>query len=531
MRKAQFRWQTAVRDHVVDLRAVVNHQERINVFPTWDAVVWFTAASILSLMFVKKLPYIIFRDYPTNGYLTDNRNFGYDTASKSCLKVGDLLISKEGSIFYSLLDNKIQSVNDIAYKLLSIFKGVSYETLLKDAELFYKELDSKGFVVCKDDIGDFSKLRCYFSYENTQPCHLNIEQQGDVKYSEIFKESYSLSRVHLDISSRCNENCVHCYIPIQYKRNIMEKDVFEKILTQCVNMKVLNITLSGGEPMINPYLASFLKQCYEANISVNILSNLTYLSDGLLEIIASNPLVCVQTSLYAMTENIHDSITRKKGSFFKTFNSIKKLHDSNVPLQINCPIMKQNVCYYREVLDFAASLNIEANSDYILFGCYDSSKVNLGCRITSTDVMNILNYDYADEKTINDTILSLNGKKTGDDDYICSVCKSSLCISNTGDVYPCEGWQKLILGNINSNPLEYIWNELPLTKHLRGLKYQDFQECRICHNRKYCTTCLILNANENNGDYMNINPYMCELANIKKCAIKNYKNKHSYLPK
>ncbi|MBQ2175652.1 MAG: hypothetical protein II453_11545, partial [Alphaproteobacteria bacterium] len=50
-------------------------------------------------------------------------------------------------------------------------------------------------------------------------------------------------------------------------------------------------------------------------------------------------------------------------------------------------------------------------------------------------------------------------------------------------------------------------------------KYRDFGECSVCQDRKYCTTCLIMNANENAGDYMQVNPYMCELTKIKRRVI------------
>ena len=179
---------------------------------------------------------------------------------------------------------------------------------------------------------------------------------------------------------------------------------------------------------------------------------------------------------------------------------------------------------YHEVLDFAQSLNIEASSDYSLFGCYDKSEGNLDCRISTCDVLEILDKDCRNENKLKEIVQSIDGKRVNDTDSICSVCKSSLCISNNGDVYPCEGWQQMILGNVIASSLKYIWEDAPLTKHLRELKYQDFVECSICQNRKYCTTCLIMNANEKNGDYMTVNSYMCELAKIKKYVIEKVQN-------
>lgn len=506
-----------------DLLAQVSLQERINLFHLYDAVVVCYRINFKLIMFVRKLPYIIYRAYPQNGYLTDNRNFGYDTATKSCIKVGDLLLSNEGSIFYSFLEEEHQTVDEIAARLLNVFKGVKYEVLREDAMAFYNELSKRGFIVCDTEMRDNFQFPSYFSYENTKPFLLDL-QSGSCANFEDFSNDYNLSRVHIDISSHCNENCVHCYIPSKNKCSMMSEEVFDRVLEQCMSMNVLNITLSGGEPMLNPLLKSFLLKCREANFSINILSNLTCLSDELLEVIISNPLISIQTSLYAIQEEIHDSITRKKGSFQKTIQAIRKLHMCNVPMQINCPIMKQNISCYHEVLDFASSLNIEASADYTLFGCYDLSGCNLNCRINKDEVAVVLNNDYRNNDYFNDVIQSVDSKKTSDNDAICSVCKSSICISNNGDVYPCEGWQTMKLGNIMSSSLKYIWVEAPLSKHLRELKFQDFRECKICQERKYCTTCLVMNANENNGDYMSINPYMCELANIKKSVIERVKN-------
>ena len=170
----------------------------------------------------------------------------------------------------------------------------------------------------------------------------------------------------------------------------MSLDLFEHILYQCKELNVINLTISGGEPMLNPYLIDFLRQCKQHNFSVNILSNLTMLSDELLDEFVGNPLISVQTSLYAMDEQIHDMITRNKGSFKKTLNSIELLHGKNIPMQINCPIMKQNLRYYKDVLIYAKSKNIEADSDYSLFGSFDCSKKNLACRLSIEEISELL---------------------------------------------------------------------------------------------------------------------------------------------
>lgn len=467
-------------------------------------------------MIVSSLPYIIYRSYPNFGYLTDNRNYGYDTASHSCLKVGDLLLSKTGNVFYSVLSPSSQDIDALVNKLCQLFPGISSALIREDAINFYTDLHVRGFVFVETDNNHYDRQFNYFSYDNWQTFELKLPQEQDNKsiYEETFGTTRQLSRVHVDISGLCNENCIHCYVPNKYKHGTMPKDLFEEIFTQCEKMNVFNITISGGEPMLNPDLKYFLQLCEKHNFSVNVLSNLTLLSDELLDIFVANPLLSIQTSLYAMVEEVHDSITRSNGSFKKTMNSIKLLHKWNIPMQINCPIMKQNMPYYKDVLNFAQSMNIEADSDYSLFGSYDLSKSNLSCRLSIPEIKKIV-LEEDNLSKIKDS------NSAGKDELtpICPVCKSSLCISNSGNIYPCEGWQSLSLGNIKQQNLQDVWEKSTQVKQLRELTYGDFFKCNSCLNKYYCTPCLIMNANESEeGNYFSVNQFTCEIAKIKKNA-------------
>lgn len=118
-------------------------------------------------------------------------------------------------------------------------------------------------------------------------------------------------------------------------------------------------------------------------------------------------------------------------------------------------------------------------------------------------------------------------KKVEAEDPICPVCKNSLCISNTGDVYPCEGWQSLIIGNLKEQSLSELWENSVIINRLRSLEFKDFPKCNSCPDKKYCNTCLVMNANEDvNGNYMHVNTFQCEAARIKHhlMKIKGFEN-------
>lgn len=461
-----------------------------------------------------KLPYIIYRDYPEFGYLTDNRNLGYDTAAQSSVKVGDRVLSKTGSVFYSALTEKPQTVEDLAKKLLSLFVGVSADELAVDAEAFFQELAKDGFVGCGEAAPVFT--RC-FSYADKRPNVLPEESSVSIKdegFYEKWGAQYHLTRVHFEVSGRCNEHCVHCYFPDSFDRNIMPRELFCSALEQCKACNVLNITISGGEPMLNPNLLFFIGECRKNNFSVNLLSNLTLLSEEMLQVFSDTPLFGVQTSLYSMNAAVHDSITRVKGSFEKTKKAIETLHEHNIPMQINCPVVKQNRDTYQDVLDWASTLNIEASSDYMVFGCFDGSEKNLACRLTLPEIESLIRtHKREGEKEAKDF-----NQGYGNNNYtICPVCMGSLCLSHLGDVYPCEGWQSYKLGNIGETSIMRIWEESKEIQALRALTYDDFPKCQFCEDKGHCSICLLRNANESRtGDFKELNPYFCKIARMKR---------------
>ncbi len=466
-----------------------------------------------------KLPYILFRDYKEYGYLTDNRNFGYDTGAKSCVKFGDRILSKTGSVFYSVLSEHPQSIVDLTRRLLPLFTGVSFHEIENDAKEFFDGLVKDGFIGCGESISSSS----LFMYSDRTPKFLEEDssEKEDLKvFNERWGASFHMSRIHLEVSERCNERCVHCYFPDSFRRNLMSKEQFLSILAQCKELNVLNVTISGGEPMLNPELLFFINECRKNNFSINLLSNLTLLTDSLLDAFIQTPMLSVQTSLYSMNADVHDSITMAKGSFEKTIKAIERLYEFNIPMHINCPIMRQNIHDYKEVIKWAGSLNIEASSDYMLFGCFDGSGRNLDCRLRLPEIESLIKEELL-TRSVREEALFPSEQRINESDYVvCPVCLNSLCISHCGDVYPCEGWQGYKLGNINDVSLSDIWNNSSAIQELRNLSYDDFPKCSVCLDKEFCSICLLRNYNESStGDYRELNTYFCSIAHMKRTIL------------
>jgi len=110
------------------------------------------------------------------------------------------------------------------------------------------------------------------------------------------------------------------------------------------------------------------------------------------------------------------------------------------------------------------------------------------------------------------------------DDIICSVCHSSICIADNGNVYPCAGWQDYLVGNVNETSLNDIWNNSEKVHYLRSLRKRDFPKCTQCPDSEFCTMCMVRNANEHPlGDPLVVNEYFCNIAKQNKEMVIEWK--------
>lgn len=477
-------------------------------------------------MFFKQKSNVIFRNYGAFGYITDNRNFGYKQTNNNDNYIGDKILSESGAIFFSVLGRNPQPLNELVQKISQYFKDIDARTIENDAKGFYCMLEQDGFIVSGETHEECDKKDIRFSYKTLAPQAIKKYSSLAILYPEKstqdFLEEYfngkpQLTNLHIEITSKCNERCLHCYIPHEDKVSSIEPVLFYDILKQCRDMKLLHLTLSGGEPMLHQSFSDFLKQCKEYDFSVNVLSNLTVLNDAIIKEMKSNPLLGVQVSLYSMNSNIHDEITQTKGSFEKTKNGILKLIENDIPLQISCPIMKQNKDCYNDVIKWAQKYKIHVGDDYAIIAQYNHTTQNLGCRLAVNEIERIINNKITDDAMYLERIriAAEKRKNVTPNDFVCSVCHSSICVADNGNVYPCAGWQNYVVGNIKETPLKDIWNNSEKVQYLRELRNRDFPKCVQCPDKDFCNMCMVRNANENPlGDPLIVNEYFCDIAKL-----------------
>ena len=456
----------------------------------------------------------------------------------------DRVYNETGADFLKTISRQPIEVDLIIDKLDALYGGsVSRDKLERDFKEFILDLEKFYFVVTGDSSADCDEKDIDFSYslgniktninDFTQKTDQEVDENTFDWMIEADQRKAHLKSIQFELTSRCNERCIHCYLP-NSKKDAGKDMSYEQVcnvIDQFAEMGGIHISLSGGEVFLHKDIIRIIQYCRQKDMEICILSNLISLRDYQIPFIKAANVSYIQTSLYSMDPIVHDTITTIKDSQQKTKSALEKLIEADIPVQISCPLMKANKDSYRDVLKYAQSKQIKAYSDYIMMGEADLSTDNLKNRLsipeTEKVIRDIIEYDIDFPRWIREKrsyLESLDTEKYAKQ-ALCGVGLNNICITENGDVYPCPGWQSMIVGNVNTDSLKNIWENSDKLKMLRKITHADFPKCMNCEARKYCTMCLERNCNENNGDMFKVGDHFCKVAFLMKRLHEEYRSK------
>ena len=472
-------------------------------------------------MFVRLSRNTFFRQYGPYSYLYDQTTRSDEIYEDAEPFLRDIV---SGEKDYETLENKV----------VGYFVG-NEDVIRHDFQEFLSHLCEEGFVVKGESLIELDQADKGFTYSDSSPKTApdlkgkNLDQVADDEHNLLrtyFEKHPTPFGIHIDLTSECNERCVHCYVPKNRHFYIDAKKACE-VLDQFREMNGLQVTLSGGECLLHPDFELIIRHARGLGLSVSVLSNLTLLSDNTAELFKEMNLSLVQTSLYSMNGDIHDDVTGVHGSFTKTKRAIEKLHRLDVPVQIACPCMKLNYRGYREVIKYAQSMKMKSVTDFIMMARSDGTTDNLKQRLNLSESESVMRAILENEPEMKIALTEYRVEidpKERANEPMCGVGINSICLNADGNYYPCSGFQGFTLGNYRENTLSSVWLNSSQILYLRNLRKRDIPKCVHCKDAGYCSMCLARNFNET-GDMLNVAEHFCKIAEKNHELVDEYRRK------
>ena len=314
---------------------------------------------------------------------------------------------------------------------------------------------------------------------------------------------------HFDITYRCNERCVHCYLDHEDHGEMTTSEV-KGVLDQLRAAGTLFLTFSGGEVFLRKDFFELLAYARQLHFDVCLKTNGVLIDAVRAHRLKEMGVRKVQISIYSGRPEVHDAITKLPGSFTRSIAAVKFLKQQGLQAAIACPIMPQNVADYRQVVDLAAELGVTYLLDLTITPKIDGDRAPLALREDSRNLLPILT----------DPVVNTKHSKGEDSepeefsdpcyDIPCSAGHNSCYISPYGDVTACVQLP-VAAGNLRRHSFHDIWYGSRELRHLRDLHDSEVPICSTCSIRKFCQRCpglALMEAGDAEGPYERA----CELA-------------------
>lgn len=293
--------------------------------------------------------------------------------------------------------------------------------------------------------------------------------------------------VQFDLTYRCNERCVHCYLDHDDHGEVTTAEVHDA-LEQLAAAGTLFLIFSGGELMLRRDLFELLTLARSLQFDVKLKTNGLLVREREAGRIRDAGVREVQISIYSHEPAVHDAITKVPGSLARSIEAVRRLTARGLRVRIANVLMRQNAFDYSGVRDLARSLGVEATIDPTITPKIDGDTSPLAHRLAEPQLLRI----FRDRSLVPDAFCAPPSSARADEEVLdsmpCSAGHTSCYISPYGDVYPCVQFP-LPTGNIREQRFEAIWRGSPQMADVRSIRTRDLPACSSCGFVSSCTRC------------------------------------------
>jgi radical SAM protein with 4Fe4S-binding SPASM domain len=293
--------------------------------------------------------------------------------------------------------------------------------------------------------------------------------------------------VQLDVTYRCNERCVHCYLDHDDHGEMTFEEI-TGVIDQLAAAGTFFLTLSGGEVLMRRDFFAILEHARKHLFCVRVKTNACMIGEKQADRLRDLGVESIQVSIYSHRPEVHDAITKLPGSLKKSIEAIRRLKARGVKVIIANVLMQGNFGDYPGVRALARELGVESTIDPTITPKMDGDRSILGLGIGGEDLKQV----FRDPSLVGDVGDFCAPPAPVDSDALdelpCSASHTYCYISPYGDVFPCVQFP-LPTGNVRHQKFLDIWRYSPQMNDVRSIRPRDMPTCSTCSHVGGCTRC------------------------------------------
>ena len=286
-----------------------------------------------------------------------------------------------------------------------------------------------------------------------------------------------LFSVLVELTYRCNLDCFFCYNDLSLPGVPLSREEYFRFFADLEEMEVLNLTLSGGEPLAHPDFLVLGARARQLGFVVRIKSNGHALRGELARRIRDeiDPFM-IETSLHGATAATHDRQTRVPGSFDRLLANLAEMRSLGLRVKLNSTLTVWNEGEIAEMFALADSLGLPLQVDPEVTPRDDGDRQPLQVAASREGLLRLFRLQL--ERGREATGGAAEVARGGDDGTMptpvhkhCGAGSSGIAVDPYGNVYPCVQWRRPV-GNLHQRSIREIWRGSADLTEIRDLTGQ-----------------------------------------------------------
>jgi pyrroloquinoline quinone biosynthesis protein E len=292
-----------------------------------------------------------------------------------------------------------------------------------------------------------------------------------------------------ELTYACPLHCSYCSNPLNlgdYREELTTQQ-WQKVIAEAAELGVLQLHLSGGEPLQRRDIVDIVRFASEHGMYTNLITSGLGLSYRRAELLREAGLDHVQISMQADERALSDRIAGTP-SFERKLAAVRLVKKLGWPLTLNVVFHRHNIDRIDRILDMATELGADrielANTQYYGWALHNREAL-LPSRAQLEHAETVVR---AARERLQGRIEMIYVIP----DYYSRYpkpCmggwgKRQLTVLPNGDVLPCPTAHTLPLPrpSVREHSLAWIWEHSPLFQRFRGTDWMD-EPCRSCARR------------------------------------------------
>jgi AdoMet-dependent heme synthase len=293
--------------------------------------------------------------------------------------------------------------------------------------------------------------------------------------------------VQLDITYRCNERCVHCYLDHHDHGEMTTAEIL-RLIEEMADAGVLTLTLSGGEIFLRKDLFEIVEHARRLTFCVKLKTNALLIGAREAARLRDLAVQEIQVSIYSHRPEVHDSITLVPGSLKRSLSAIRFLKAQDLKVVMANVLMRQNMSDYAAVKDLAEEIGVEFTLDPTITPMMDGNRSILSLGADADTLRDV----FRDSVVVGDVdefcAIPSDTGEVNLDSRPCSAGHTTCYVSPYGDVFPCVQFP-LPTGNVRRERFVDIWRHSSEMNEVRSIRLKDLPTCSSCSHAGACTRC------------------------------------------